>query len=259
MTLAGNILNVNPMLTPLANNGGPMQTHMIAANSPAVNAGDPSNSFNTDQRGAARPLHGRADIGAVETNVAINQTAVNHAPQGVPYSFNLSATTSGRPAIRSAKGETDAPEMAPFTFSYVTLPGQQLPPGLNLSSAGVLSGTPNTPGNYVFTVRVVDGANGMAGTRQYQMRIFGPTAASVTISGRVFTPGGLFLQNAVVVLTEPNGMTRTMTSGGFGYYVFENVEAGHSYVLTINSKRYQFEPRLFHANEDVYLDLHAVP
>ena len=37
-----------------------------------------------------------------------------------------------------------------------------LPPGLTLSSAGVLSGTPTAAGSYPFTVNVIDKNNGIA-------------------------------------------------------------------------------------------------
>ena len=63
----GNVFGLDPLLGPLADNGGPTQTHLPAHNSPAVNAGDPAFAPppTTDQRGRPR-LNGRLDIGAVE-------------------------------------------------------------------------------------------------------------------------------------------------------------------------------------------------
>ena len=55
---------VNPMLGPLANNGGPTQTHAVLAGSPALNAGSSTESF--DQRGLARNDGNGVDIGAFE-------------------------------------------------------------------------------------------------------------------------------------------------------------------------------------------------
>ena len=57
--------NVNPLLGPLADNGGPTLTHLPAAGSPAVDHGGlicPA----TDQRGVARPQGPACDIGSVE-------------------------------------------------------------------------------------------------------------------------------------------------------------------------------------------------
>jgi hypothetical protein len=58
----GNLLNVDPRLKPLNNNGGPTDTHAFKK-SPAKNKG-PSDAPNQDQRGA--PRKGKPDIGAYE-------------------------------------------------------------------------------------------------------------------------------------------------------------------------------------------------
>lgn len=71
----GNLLGVDPMLGPLADNGGPTLTHALLAGSPAIDMGDPNfdaTAFDpplfTDQRGApyVRVAGGRVDIGAFE-------------------------------------------------------------------------------------------------------------------------------------------------------------------------------------------------
>jgi hypothetical protein len=58
----GNLLNVDPRLKPLKNNGGPTNTHAFKK-SPVRNKGS-SDSPNSDQRGA--PRKGKPDIGAYE-------------------------------------------------------------------------------------------------------------------------------------------------------------------------------------------------
>ncbi|MEY2410601.1 MAG: hypothetical protein QOF48_3271 [Verrucomicrobiota bacterium] len=62
---------INASLGPLANNGGPTLTHAPLGGSPAIDAGNPTfNGFGlTDQRGLARVVNGRMDIGAVETGL----------------------------------------------------------------------------------------------------------------------------------------------------------------------------------------------
>jgi len=61
---------IDPLLAPLADNGGPTQTHALLAFSPAVNAGDPTftSPSNFDQRGDPfdRVVGGRIDMGAYE-------------------------------------------------------------------------------------------------------------------------------------------------------------------------------------------------
>jgi hypothetical protein len=78
----GNIIGVDPMLGPLAFNGGPTQTHALLTGSPAIDAGavacpPPA----TDQRGIARPQDGDGDgtticdIGAFEVEGSLPPTA----------------------------------------------------------------------------------------------------------------------------------------------------------------------------------------
>lgn len=68
--------------------------------------------------------------------------------------------------------------------------------------------------------------------------------AEVSISGRVLTPSGLGLRNAVVNLTDSLGQRRTATSSSFGVYQFDGVATGQTYTLSIASKRYRFAPRV---------------
>jgi subtilisin-like proprotein convertase family protein len=67
------------------------------------------------------------------------------------------------------------------------------------------------------------------------------TAASASIGGRVLTAGGNGIRNAEVVLsggtlTEP----RRVQTGSFGYYNFDDLQTGQTYILTVNSRRYIF-------------------
>ncbi len=85
-----------------------------------------------------------------------------------------------------------------------------------------------------------------------------PSAAGVSVSGRITVASGAGLRNALVVLTDPNGGWRTVITGPFGYYRFDDVEAGHTYILTVTSKRYQFASRLLNIVEDLAdVDLNA--
>ena len=87
-----------------------------------------------------------------------------------------------------------------------------------------------------------------------------PTAAEVSVSGRVLTPTGAGLQNAVVYLTKPNGeiiQTRTTT---FGYYQFKSLEAGQTVTVQVNSKRFTFTPQLVFLEDNIAdLDFTANP
>lgn len=74
--------------------------------------------------------------------------------------------------------------------------------------------------------------------------VFGVAAAGVEISGRVLTPDGRGLRNATVSLVSSNGNRRVVTTGSFGYYRFDDVEASGTYVVSVGSKRYTFSSRV---------------
>lgn len=68
----GNLFDVDPLLGPLADNGGPTPTHLPLPGSPAIDAGDPAFAGPPaiDQRGLPRIGGAAVDMGAVETEVA---------------------------------------------------------------------------------------------------------------------------------------------------------------------------------------------
>ncbi|MCC6298767.1 MAG: hypothetical protein IT314_05685, partial [Anaerolineales bacterium] len=58
--------NSDPNLAPLADNGGPTQTHALLAGSSAIDTGNAGACPSTDQRGVTRPQGAVCDIGAYE-------------------------------------------------------------------------------------------------------------------------------------------------------------------------------------------------
>jgi hypothetical protein len=66
---------------------------------------------------------------------------------------------------------------APFTFSF----SGSLPPGLTLSQAGVISGTPTAAGSFSFTVQALLNNTSCTGTRAFTLVIATPPAAVVTV------------------------------------------------------------------------------
>jgi parallel beta-helix repeat protein len=69
---AANIFGQDPLLGPLANNGGPTFTHALGAGSPAIDTGANPLALSFDQRGAgfARTFGAATDIGAFEVQSA---------------------------------------------------------------------------------------------------------------------------------------------------------------------------------------------
>lgn len=140
-----NVIDVEPYLGPLANNGGPTQTMMPLPGGPEIAAGNPNDVIDDfDQRGFARLSANSVDIGAVQShysaityltqpsNAFINQTITppvqvqvvevdpytssNNYPQGVPVNVSL-YTSQGVPASTSLAGTLT---QLPATTSGVT-------------------------------------------------------------------------------------------------------------------------------------------
>ena len=65
LTGTGSLDNTDPLLSPLADNGGETATHALQDDSPAVDAGG-AGDVTTDQRGISRPQSEAYDIGAYE-------------------------------------------------------------------------------------------------------------------------------------------------------------------------------------------------
>ncbi|MBC8076381.1 MAG: CSLREA domain-containing protein, partial [Chloroflexales bacterium] len=74
-TSASDIVGTDPLLGPLADNGGATATHALLVASPAVDAGDRLTCAIEDQRGVGRPVGARCDIGAFEQGLVVNSTA----------------------------------------------------------------------------------------------------------------------------------------------------------------------------------------
>lgn len=72
VALPGDTLGGDPLLGPLADNGGPTPTHALLAGSPAIDAGSNPGGLASDQRGGSyvRVYGAAADIGAFESQPA---------------------------------------------------------------------------------------------------------------------------------------------------------------------------------------------
>ncbi len=146
------IIGTDPQLGGLAANGGPTETMALGAGSAAIGDGSCEAvardlHADVDQRGHERRFSARGvcDIGAFDTGGSTSGLAVQtggapDATVGLPYRLALNASGGiGRP----------------YTWS---LTSGALPPGLSLSAAGTVSGTPVRSGNFTFTTTVTDSA-----------------------------------------------------------------------------------------------------
>ena len=110
----------------------------------------------------------------------------------------------------------------------------------------------NSNGNWlvcVFDFAAPD--SGTVGSTSIQFVV--PSAASVSLAGRVLTADGTGIGNTVITMTAQSGEARTVITNPFGYYRFDGVEIGQTYILSASSKRYTFEnPTVTHHAADSF-------
>lgn len=95
-------------------------------------------------------------------------------------------------------------------------------------------------------VRIATHGRGM-----FQHPALGPTAASVSVGGRVLTPGGSGIGRVVVTMTDLQGATRSAQTNNFGFYRFEGVRAGETYVFEVRHKEFQFAAQIINVNDEL--------
>jgi uncharacterized repeat protein (TIGR01451 family) len=125
---ASDVVNADPKLSSLANNGGPTQTEALQAGSPAIDAADDTrcpetkNSSNAqvDERGYPRPQGSHCDIGAFEATPDLGlsaSAAANPINTGDQDTVTDSVTNSGP---YPATNTTFTDPAAGFTIDSVT-------------------------------------------------------------------------------------------------------------------------------------------
>jgi hypothetical protein len=109
-----------------------------------------------------------------------------------------------------------------------------------LPASGAFSVRPSRPGNS-FTPpsagigRLTDNQSGI------DFVMFAPTAAFVSISGRVYDPAGRPVAKAKVQVVGPDGSVISALTNPFGYYHIPGLEVGHAYLISVEAKGRTFE------------------
>lgn len=100
------------------------------------------------------------------------------------------------------------------------------------------------------------------GVNNVVVSALGPSAAGAVISGRIFSPKRIPLGGEEVLMYDGYGNIRTAVSNPMGYYFFEEVSVGETYIFEIRSQRFAYtQPtQIMTVMEDYnYLYFYATP
>ena len=89
----------------------------------------------------------------------------------------------------------------------------------------------------------------------------GPTAAGVSVSGRVLNAEGFAVRNALVSITDPTGSTiKTVRTNSFGNFTVAELLAGGTYIFEVRAKNYSFAPQVLTVFDEIAdLNIFAAP
>lgn len=174
---------------------------------------------------------------ASTTTVTTSQTPIL---AGSPVTFTASVSITGQTPTGTVEFFDGATSLGVRTL----VPALQ---GLAPSavSTATLTTSTLTPGNHNITVQYAGttavGGGGFAPSTSNTLVqwIVTPTAASVSVSGQVTGESGRGIPRAVVKMVGTDGVERHAITNPFGYYRFEGVQVGATYVFTATAKNYQ--------------------
>jgi len=123
----------------------------------------PGISLSADGNLSGTPTATGTSSFTVQVTDANNQTATEAT--SITVSAGVSTTFAAPPGAVAGTAYTDTLTATGGTTPYTwSVNAGSLPPGITLTSAGVLTGTPTAGGSYPFSVNVVDANNGIATT-----------------------------------------------------------------------------------------------
>lgn len=198
---------------------------------------------------------GASSIGGVCVTFALNKfnttttltTSQNPINQGNSVTFTATVTApSGGGTIPS--GSVQFFDGA-TSLGIVALNGQGR---ASLTTSALLTGNHNISAQYLGANVGAGGGGFNASTSNTIVQVVNiPTASNAFVEGRVLTASGSGVMGAIVRIVDSSGIARSATTSTFGYYRFEDVRVGETYVLNASAKGRTFNTRIISVNEDI--------
>ncbi len=201
--------------------------------------------------GSARRSHIALRTGAFTTLLTGDTTA--SASDNNTYAF---IRTSGSDKVLVVMNNGTTANTATIPVGAYFADGTVLNDALGNTSLALkkpTAGTTVSGGNVTVTIPARSGA---------VLSTLAPTAAAISISGRVLTAENRGISGARVLIYKPDGKMETAITNNFGNYRFERIAAAANYVIAVSSKNYRFAApsQVISANEDVgALNFTALP
>jgi hypothetical protein len=156
LTGPGDLINTDPRLGPLQDNGGPTLTHALLPGSPALDGGDNAGAPATDQRGQgfARVVNGAIDMGAFEAQlVRVEQVVLNDGSAQRSMVMRLTVTFSGLVTLDPGAFELrrQGGRRVGLTVTTSVVNGQSVAV-LTFTGADIVGGS-LADGRYILTIR----------------------------------------------------------------------------------------------------------
>ncbi|MGI8786532.1 MAG: lamin tail domain-containing protein [Pyrinomonadaceae bacterium] len=195
------------------------------------------------------------------SDLTISQSAPASANTGTNYDYTLTITNSTASTVNGIVATFKVPANTTYVSSSVagTFTATQSG-GIVTFSGGTLAGATSAQVTVTVTAPAttqtitsngtdvtVDPNNTIGETNDANNNaadsmtiINAPTAASASIGGRVTQPNGRGIFRARITMIDSQGNTSMAYTNQMGFYRFEDVPSGATYILSVSHRRYQF-------------------
>lgn len=210
--------------------------------------------------------------GGLGINMSVDTVTPNDAGDGDAGANNLQnfpLITNAQPGVGSLRltGTLNSTPNRTFRLEFYNSPSADASGyGEGQTFIGFLSVTTDAAGNvsfdqtFAFTAPIGSSVSATAtdattnDTSEFSgsKQVLNPSAAVVIIGGRATETSGRGLSGARISLTGADGIRREARTNAFGYYTFDGVQSGETYILTAARKGFDFgTPQVVFAGEEL--------
>lgn len=195
-------------------------------------------------------------IGAISfLGVDTSTPAVNSLEPAAGTNQNPAVTIAGSNTYNGIALDVIGAEFASQDIALGAMPNQMRqwrmnsdpspPPPFYVGAGGTKSTIAGTPSTLSWQLAQPGGSWALGAVALKETA----TASPTTVSGKVVAPNGRGIYKAVVYLTSESGEKRMTATNPFGYFRFDGVDTGKTYVISASSKSFRFSSRALNSTE----------